>query len=52
MIEDEKLGLKVAENPREAMIEELRENAKKRILQLEVGLELEKNTLEFLKTLK
>ena len=50
MIEDEKLGLKIAENPREAMITEMIENAGNRILQLEITLELEKNALEFLKS--
>ena len=52
MIEDEKLGLKIAENPREVMIEELREASKKRILQLELTLELEKNAAKFLADLK
>jgi hypothetical protein len=52
MIEDEKLGVKIAENPREEMIEELRESSKKRILQLELTLELEKNAAKFLETLK
>jgi hypothetical protein len=52
MIEDKSIGLKVAESPREAMISELKSNAEKRILQLELTLELEKNAQKFLETLK
>ena len=52
MIEDEKLGVKIAESPREVMIEELKDSSKKRILQLELTLELEKNAATFLETLK
>jgi hypothetical protein len=52
MIEDPSIGLKIAETPREAMIKELTDNAEKRILQRELSLELEKNALQVLKTLK
>jgi len=52
MIEDKDLGVKIAESPREVMIEELRESSKKRILQLELTLELEKNAAKFLEALK
>lgn len=52
MITDDKLKVKIAESPREVMIEELRESNKKRILQLELTLELEKNAQRFLETLK
>ena len=52
MLEDEELGIKIAESEREKLIEELKENSKKRILQLELTLELEKNAAQFLETLK
>lgn len=52
MIKDEKIGLKVAESPREELIYQTIDNTKKRILQMEVGLELEKNALQFLESLK
>jgi hypothetical protein len=52
MIEDPSIGLKIAETPREAMIKELIDSSEKRILQIELTLELEKNALQFLKTLK
>ena len=48
MIEDNDLGVKVAENPREALITSTIANTKNRILQMEVGLELEKNALKYL----
>jgi len=51
MIENKELGLKVAETPREAMIKELIDNTEKRLLQLELTIELEKNALTFLKGL-
>lgn len=50
MIEDEKLGLKIAENPKEKLIMEMISNAENRILQLELTIEIEKNVLEFLKS--
>lgn len=52
MITDKKLGLKVAENPREALIAKTVEDTKTRILELELTLELQKQGLEFLKKLK
>jgi hypothetical protein len=52
MIEDKELGLKIAENPREALIKEAIDAAEKRILQTQLGLELEKNALEYLKSQK
>ena len=52
MLENEELGLKIAESPRETMIEELKDSSTKRILQLELTLELEKNAAKFLETLK
>jgi len=51
MIEDKELGVKIAENPREKLIKELIDNTESRILQLELTILLEKNGLEFLKTL-
>jgi hypothetical protein len=50
MIEDEALGLKVTEDPREKLIEQTIENTKNRILQLELTIELEKNGLVFLES--
>jgi hypothetical protein len=52
MIENEELGLKIAENPREALIKQVKENTEQRILQTELTLELERHALEFLKTLQ
>lgn len=52
MIEDKELGLKVAENPREALITQTIENTKNRIVQTELALELEKQALTFLENLK
>jgi hypothetical protein len=52
MLENKELGLKVTSSPRETLIYETIENTKKRILQMEVGLELEKNALNFLENLK
>lgn len=51
MIEDKDLGLKIAENPREALINESIETAEKSILDLELTLELKRNALKFLKEL-
>lgn len=51
MIKDEKLGLKVAESQEEALIKETIESAEKSILRAELGLKLEKKTLEYLKSL-
>jgi len=49
MIENEELGLKVSENPRETLITQTLENTKNRILQTELALELEQNALRYLK---
>jgi hypothetical protein len=51
MIEDEELGLKVAENPREKLILNTIENTKHRILELQLTLELEENGLKYLESL-
>jgi len=52
MIEDKEMGLKIADNPREALIKTSIENSKSRILQTKLMLELEENALKFLETLK
>jgi hypothetical protein len=52
MIEDKKLGIKIAENPRDKLIEEALEAAKSRILHTELSLELEKNAKTYLENLK
>ena len=52
MIEDKEMGLKIADNPREALIKTSIENSKSRILQTKLMLELEENALIFLETLK
>ena len=52
MIENKELGVKIAENPREALIARTIENTKNRILQLELSLELEKTGLNYLESLK
>jgi hypothetical protein len=52
MIEDEELGLKIAESPREALIAETITNVEKAILSSELNLELQKQGLSYLKTLK
>lgn len=51
MIENEELGLKVAESPREALIKNAILATEQRILQMELGLDLEKNALKYLKKL-
>jgi hypothetical protein len=51
MIESEELGLKIAENPREALIKDTIKNTENRILQIELSLELEKEGLKYLKSL-
>lgn len=51
MIEDKELGLKVAENPREALIKEAIENTKKRVIELKLTLEMQENSILFLETL-
>ena len=52
MIENKELGVKIAENPREVLIESTIENTKNRILQVELSLELEKQGLAYLEGLK
>lgn len=52
MIEDKELGLKVAENPREALIKETISNVEKSIVGLELELELKRDGLRYLKTLQ
>jgi len=51
MIENKELGVKIAENPREALIARTIENTKNRILQIELSLELEKAGLQYLENL-
>lgn len=48
MIEDKDLGLKIAENPRESLIHDSIETAKKSILDLELTLEIKKVALAYL----
>jgi len=48
MIENKELGLKIAEDPREALIHDTIENTKKRLDQLRLTLELEENALTYL----
>jgi hypothetical protein len=50
MIEDKDLGLKIAENPREALIKTTIDNTKSRILQLELTLDLEREALKYLES--
>ena len=52
MIEDEKLGLKIAENPRDKLIHETIENVEKSIVSLQLEMDLKVDALRFLKTLK
>lgn len=52
MMENKELGIKIAESPREKLIEEALEAAKSRILTTELSLELEKNALTYLESLK
>lgn len=52
MIEDKELGLKIAENPREELIKKTIEATETQILQTELTLELQKDGLRYLKTLK
>jgi hypothetical protein len=51
MIESEELGLKIAENPREALVKDTIKNTQNRILQLELSIELEKSGLAYLESL-
>lgn len=52
MIEDKELGLKVAQNPREELIEKTIKATEETILQTELTLELQRDGLRYLKTLK
>lgn len=52
MIEDEKLGLKIAESPEEAMRENALKSAEQRIREITFSLELENVILEYLKKTK
>ena len=49
MIEDKKMGLKIAENPKEAMIENAIKQIEDKVLHEELGLEIDKVVLEYLK---
>lgn len=51
VFKNKELGIKIAENPRDELIDSTIENTKSRILQLELGLELEKNALKYLQEL-
>ena len=52
MITDKKLGLKVAENPREELIEKTIKATEETILQTELTLELQRDGLRYLKSIK
>ena len=47
MIEDEELGLKVAENPKEKFLFDLIEKIKKQIEDVKIDIELNQKFLEF-----
>jgi hypothetical protein len=49
MIEDKELGLKIAESPEEALLTHAVKSAEDRIRQEELGLELDRVVLEYLK---
>jgi hypothetical protein len=49
VVEDK--DVKIAETPREALINQALQISEKRILEIELTLELEKNALEYLKKL-
>lgn len=51
MIEDSETGIKIAESPREALIKNAISATENRINQMELGLELERNALDYLKKL-
>jgi hypothetical protein len=48
MIENEELGLEIATSPQEALIKRSLQASKERILQMELGLEIEKVVSEHL----
>ena len=52
MIEDKKSGIKIAENPREALISSTIANTEKQILSAELELEINKVVLKYLKEQK
>lgn len=52
MIEDKELGLKIATNPREELIEKTIKATEDNIIQTELTLELQKDGLRYLKSLK
>ena len=49
MIEEKSLGMKIAENPKEAFIENAIKQTEARIMQEEFGLEIDKVVLQYLK---
>ena len=49
MIEDKKLGLKIAENPKEALLENAIKHTEQEILQQEFGIEINKVVIDYLK---
>jgi hypothetical protein len=52
MIEEKSLGLKIAESPKEAFIENAIKQTEARIMQEELGLEIDKVVLKYLKEKK
>ena len=50
MIEDKENGIKIAENPREALVQRAYEASKQRIEQEEFTLELDKVVLKYLES--
>ncbi len=51
MIEDKKDGIKIAENPKEALITRAIQGIEQRILENELNMEIDKKALEYLKSL-
>ena len=49
MIEDKELGLKVAENPEEALLRNTLEISEKHLRETKLGLELEEVVIKYLK---
>jgi len=52
VFKDKKLGLVIAESPREKLILETIENVEKQIISLQLEMDLKTDGLRFLKTLK
>jgi len=48
MIEDKENKIKIAESPEEELVNTAKENTKKRIMQTELALEIDKVVLEYL----